>query len=63
MKCLCGYEFGEYETSTSSEKPSWIPIIGSDTYFQVQVKPGSFRRNNISLYACPKCGTVKMAKR
>lgn len=63
MKCVCGYEaFGDENLSESLTNPSepFIPLVGSDTYFEVPIKGKWFKRERVELFACPKCGTVRM---
>lgn len=55
MKCLCGYEFDQSKEHTNENEP-FIRVTGST--FKRRFSYGM--EEEIFLYVCPKCSTVKM---
>jgi len=65
MKCVCGYEkrklwnIDDQEEQRKEElKDDFLHIDG--TFLLQQDEPYSFPRK-VRLYACPKCGTIKIS--
>lgn len=69
MKCVCGYE---YDEEWNSEERRYVVILGDKPFIRLytsnDIKVYYKRRSDyysngeeeVSLYACPKCGTVKV---
>ena len=63
MKCVCGYEYEyEYDDETHERKATigdepYIKIIGT---FMVENTGYHGGMHEVSLYACPKCQTIRM---
>ena len=77
MKCICGYECDESGYNESGEEMPFIDVIGRytshpDMYGMTHDRKIEFGREigvswncnfvEIYLYACPKCGTVRMER-
>lgn len=63
MQCICGYEheteFVDKELKTTKGDEPFIRIEGS--VFRIRNETSYFSNyDDVSLYACPKCGTIKM---
>lgn len=66
MKCVCGYE---HFYGKESKSPIWdteqriadgvVEFKRIDGRFEV-MKDRFFELDEVSLYACPKCGTIRM---
>jgi hypothetical protein len=57
MKCLCGYEYESLDEDTEENKP-FTRITGST--FKRRSSLGYGHEEEIYLYVCPKCSTVRM---
>ena len=64
MKCICGYENkhgewdpGEWKVAKTPEKKKFIRVFGT---FLVENTSWEGGKHEVSLYACPECGTVQM---
>jgi len=64
MKChACGYRYNEPDNSSGEKK---LITDGSDTFVKVintfhrKTEDGSL--DEVYLFACPRCGTVRMEK-
>lgn len=61
MKCICGYE-----NKDGFVNGEWVKnIIGDEEFIKIEGSTfkksiGIFETKEIYLYACPKCGTVKI---
>lgn len=67
IKCICGYEIEkEWDKEPIKGDELFIPISSIAGFTMPNPKEmeyGDYNYNlnvNIDLYACPKCGTVKM---
>lgn len=67
MKCaVCNYEYEEEYVNENGRK-FYKPTIGDDEFIKIN---GSFTIEGdwygtiqeVNMYACPKCGTVRMEK-
>ena len=65
MKCaVCKYEFEE----GIGNKNDWVVLKGDDEFINIEghftrIKRYEYKpdeREKVNLYACPKCGTVKI---
>jgi hypothetical protein len=65
MKCLCGYE----HKHGINDKGIWQEnLIGNEEFIRIEGSILRVKTNNnyysdhtdVSLFACPKCGTVRM---
>jgi acetone carboxylase gamma subunit len=74
MKCICGYHHVDTDNSWEVEQMAWkykmseedvIKNNGEDKFkrlsgiFEMDIYHGR-QHQNVSLYICPKCGTVRM---
>ncbi len=65
MKCICGYEHKE---EWDSETRKFVRTIGDDEFIEiigefnkeVDSNYGGTHKISVSLYACPKCFTVRI---
>ena len=68
MKCVCGYEKEiDYIDEKESINPDGEDFISISGVFFIDIpydKQGYFKRNKEerNLYACPKCGTIKIGE-
>ena len=67
MKCACGYEHksgvddrGNWQDNLAGDEP-FLRIEGS--VFRIKTDERYSEYEDVSLHACPKCGTVRMEKR
>jgi hypothetical protein len=61
MKCLCGYEYvSNFDEQANKGDEAFIEIELSNS-IQMQIYKGMGDYEKVSLKACPKCKTVKMA--
>lgn len=62
MKCVCGYE-SEHDTySNDYENGEFIRVEGNYSYWVGgnKTNDGKPTYRKCSIYACPKCGTLKI---
>jgi hypothetical protein len=57
MKCLCGYEYDAMAKDDGENEP-FVRISGST--FKRRSSRGYGHEQDVYLYACPKCDTIKM---
>jgi acetone carboxylase gamma subunit len=64
MKCVCGYEHTE---EWDSEIKAYKTITGDSDFIEIDGKftvndgdPWHRNQRDIRIYACPKCGTLKI---
>ena len=75
MKCLCGYEKVGYAWRTVKkaikgqiiEKDNWINVDPKKEAFieilgHFTIKEDDGHTKLVDIYACPKCGTIRMEK-
>ena len=62
MKCLCGYEY-----ETVKDYHGLNIIVGDEPFKEIEISsPSAYSsliirgRGQVSLFACPKCSTVKV---
>lgn len=60
MKCLCGYEKIEKWNSEDGEEVGDEKFILVNFGLYPQVRRDYFEDYKIEVYACPKCGTLKI---
>jgi len=62
MKCQCGFEADKNKfiaLSRDEKCLSHFPEVAKDTFFEL-IMPGKNVNGFSRLFACPKCGTVKI---
>jgi hypothetical protein len=62
MKCVCGYEYREGIIGAYPEEV-WGLVMGDEEFLLLSyVRPlaGEHGGELFNVYACPKCGTIKL---
>jgi hypothetical protein len=66
MKCVCGYEYREGyipEINKDGDSKRWGIVMGNEDFlFLSYVQPvcGEHGGETYKVWACPKCGTIKI---
>jgi len=60
MKCVCGYEYREGMIGASPYGEVWGPVLGDEDFIFCSSMHVEMLGQNIDVWACPKCGTIKL---
>lgn len=68
LKCVCGYEYERELQKTIQGKPAEIRVLkGDEPFEQIETNygftSGGYPPQSVQLFACPKCGTLKIIMR